>query len=149
MIAPAKRSGRIHKFILICITPIQNQYLQTRWTEKSPEKYISAKGTTHVKEGQLVLTVEFDLFYVKTNSYTKFQVNILIEGRESDFFFFFFFFFGIGQLLLTKSARRFSFFFTTDNGIHAYIRFVSLTWHWSWFHLYYIHVTFDLDMYMK
>ena len=29
------------------------------------------------------MILKLDLFYVTTNSYTKFQVNILKDGRES------------------------------------------------------------------
>ena len=50
--------------------------------DKSPENYILAKGNNSCKSKSSMIKLELDLYYVKTNSYTKFQVNILKDGRE-------------------------------------------------------------------
>ena len=51
-------------------------------TKKSPENEILAKGSKSCKSRSNVTKVELDLYYVKANSFTKFQVNITKEGRE-------------------------------------------------------------------
>ena len=45
-------------------------------TKKSPEDEILAKGNNSFKSRSNATKVQLDLYYVKTNSYTKFQVNI-------------------------------------------------------------------------
>ena len=44
--------------------------------EKSQENYILEKGFNSCKNGSIVTKLELDLYYVMTNSYAKFQVNI-------------------------------------------------------------------------
>ena len=44
--------------------------------EKSSENEIFAKGNNSSKSWSNETKVELDLYYVKTNPYTKFQVNI-------------------------------------------------------------------------
>ena len=51
-------------------------------TKKSPENEILAKGNNSCKSRSNAKKVEHDLYYVKTHSYTKFQVNITKDGRE-------------------------------------------------------------------
>ena len=51
-------------------------------TKKSPENDILTKGSKSCKGRSNATNVELDLFYVKANSFTKFQVNIAKEGRE-------------------------------------------------------------------
>ena len=41
-----------------------------------------AKGKNSYKSMSSATKLEFDLEYFKTNSYTKFQVNILKDGSE-------------------------------------------------------------------
>ena len=50
--------------------------------KKSPENYILAKGYNSSRRRSNVTKVELDLYYVKTNSYTKFQVNISKDDWE-------------------------------------------------------------------
>ena len=45
-------------------------------TKKSPENEIFAKGNNSRKSRSNATEVNLDLYYVKTNPYTKFQVNI-------------------------------------------------------------------------
>ena len=45
-------------------------------TKKSPENEILAKGNNPLKSRSNATKVELDLYYVKSNPYTKFQVNI-------------------------------------------------------------------------
>ena len=47
-----------------------------KMTEKSPENENLAKGNNSCKSRSNVTKVKLDLCYVKTNPYTKFQVNI-------------------------------------------------------------------------
>ena len=49
-------------------------------TKKSPENEILAKGSNSCKNRSNA--TKLDLYYVKTNSYTKFQVNITKDRRE-------------------------------------------------------------------
>ena len=51
-------------------------------TEKSPEKKFITKGNNSRKSKSSVTKLKLDLYYVMTNSYTKFQVNISKAGRE-------------------------------------------------------------------
>ena len=51
-------------------------------TKKSPENEILAKGSKSCKSKSNTTEVELDLYYVKANSYTKFQVNITKDARE-------------------------------------------------------------------
>ena len=48
-------------------------------TKKSPENEIFAKGNYSCKSTSNTTKVKLDLYYVKTNPYTKFQVNISRE----------------------------------------------------------------------
>ena len=50
--------------------------------EKSPENEILAKGNYSCKSRSSVTKLKLDLYYVVTNVYTKFQVNISKDGRE-------------------------------------------------------------------
>ena len=51
--------------------------------DKSPENFeILTKGNNSCKSSSKATKVEVDLYYVKTNSYTKFQVNITKDRRE-------------------------------------------------------------------
>ena len=56
--------------------------MSQKTAEKSPENLISAKGNNSCKSRSSVTKLKLDLYYVKTNSYTKFQVNISKYGRE-------------------------------------------------------------------
>ena len=47
-----------------------------KMTKKSPENEISAKGNNSWRSRSNATKVKLDLYYVKTNPYTKFQVNI-------------------------------------------------------------------------
>ena len=51
-------------------------------TKKSPENEIFAKGNNSCKNKSNVTKVKLDLYYVKTNPYTKFQVNISKDNWE-------------------------------------------------------------------
>ena len=50
--------------------------------EKSSENKIFAKGNNSSKRRSKETKVELDLYYVKTNPYTKFQVNISKDDGE-------------------------------------------------------------------
>ena len=50
--------------------------------EKSLENWISAKGNNSCKSRSGVTKLLLNLYYVMTNSYTKFQVNISKDSRE-------------------------------------------------------------------
>ena len=50
--------------------------------EKSLENKILAKGNYSSKSKSSVTKLELDLYYVMTNSYTKFEVNISKDSRE-------------------------------------------------------------------
>ena len=50
--------------------------------EKSPENEKLAKGNNSCKSRSNATKVKLDLYYVKTNPYTKFQVNILKDDWE-------------------------------------------------------------------
>ena len=51
-------------------------------TKKSPENEIFVKGNKSCKSRSNAITVELDLYYVKTNSYMKFQLNMLKDDKE-------------------------------------------------------------------
>ena len=53
-------------------------------TKKSPENQILAKGNTcnSCKSRLNATKVKLDLYYVKTNSYMKFKVNMLKDDKE-------------------------------------------------------------------
>ena len=51
-------------------------------TKKSPEYEILAKGNNSCKSRSNATKVKLDLYYVKTNPYTKFQVNISKDDLE-------------------------------------------------------------------
>ena len=53
-----------------------------KMTKKSPENLILAKDSNSCKSRSNASKVELDLYYVKANSYTTFQVNITKDGRE-------------------------------------------------------------------
>ena len=52
-------------------------------TKKRPENEILAKGNNSCKSRSNVTTVELDLYYVKTNSYMKFQLNMSKDDKKS------------------------------------------------------------------
>ena len=52
-------------------------------TKKSSENKILANGNNSYKRRSNATKVKLDLYYVKTNSYTKFQVNITNMGVKS------------------------------------------------------------------
>ena len=45
-------------------------------TKKSPKNKILAKGNNSLQSMSNAAKVELDLYYVKTNSYMKFQLNM-------------------------------------------------------------------------
>ena len=51
-------------------------------TKNGLENKILAKDKNSCKNWSNATKVELDLYYVKTNSYTKFQVNIVNDRRE-------------------------------------------------------------------
>ena len=51
-------------------------------TKTSPGNEILAKGNNSCKRWSHPTQVELHLYYVKTNSYPKFQVKITKDGRE-------------------------------------------------------------------
>ena len=50
--------------------------------DKSLKNQILAKGSNSCKSRSSVTKLELDLYHIMTNSYTKFQVNILKDHRE-------------------------------------------------------------------
>ena len=52
-------------------------------TKKSPENEILAKGNNLCKSRSNATKVELDLYYVNTNSLTKFQLNMSKENKET------------------------------------------------------------------
>ena len=56
--------------------------MSRKTAKKSPENYILANGYNSSRSMSNVTKVELDLYYVKTNSYTKFQVNISKDDWE-------------------------------------------------------------------
>ena len=65
--------------------PIHIPYFRTisqKTAEKNPENLIFTKGNNSCKTRSSVTKLKVDLYYVNTNSYTKFQVNISKDGRE-------------------------------------------------------------------
>ena len=53
-----------------------------KMTKKSAENQILAKGNNSCKSMWNKTKVELDLCYVKTNSYMKFQLNMLKDDKE-------------------------------------------------------------------
>ena len=51
-------------------------------TKKSPENEILAKGNNSCKSRSNATKVELDLYYVKTNSNMKFQLNMSNDDKE-------------------------------------------------------------------
>ena len=51
-------------------------------TKKIMENEIIANGNNSCKSRSNATKVKFDFYYLKTNSYTKFQVNITKDRRE-------------------------------------------------------------------
>ena len=51
-------------------------------TKNSPEKEILAKDNNSCKSRSNATKVEPDLYYVKTNSYMKFQINMSKDDKE-------------------------------------------------------------------
>ena len=51
-------------------------------TEKNPENLFKAKGNNSCKCRSSMTKLELELYYVMTNSYTKFQVDISKDDRE-------------------------------------------------------------------
>ena len=50
--------------------------------KKSPENKIWGKGNNSGKSRSNATKVELDLYYVKTNSYMKFQLNMSKDDKE-------------------------------------------------------------------
>ena len=57
--------------------------ISQKTAEKSAENEILAKGNNSCKSGSSVNTLKLELYYVMTNSCTKFQVNISNETDKS------------------------------------------------------------------
>ena len=53
-----------------------------KMAKKNPENIILAKGNNSCKSKSNVTKVKLDLYYVKTNSYTKLQINNTKDRRE-------------------------------------------------------------------
>ena len=53
-----------------------------KMTKKSPENDILAKGNNWCKSRSNAAKVELDLYYDKTNSYMKFQINMSKDDKE-------------------------------------------------------------------
>ena len=73
---------------LICITwrqiHIQNfKWISQKTAEKSPETQILANGNNSYKNVSGATKLEFVLYHVKANSYTKFKGNISKDCREN------------------------------------------------------------------
>ena len=51
-------------------------------TKKSPENEILAKGNNSCKSRSNATKVKLNLYYVKTNSYMKFQLNMSKNDTE-------------------------------------------------------------------
>ena len=51
-------------------------------TKKSPENKILAKGNNSCKSRSNATKVDLNLYYVKTNSYMKFQLIMSKENKE-------------------------------------------------------------------
>ena len=51
-------------------------------TKKSPENEILAKDNNSCKSWSNATKVELDLYYVKANSYMKFQLNMSNDDKE-------------------------------------------------------------------
>ena len=53
-------------------------------TKKSPEKEILAKGNNSCLSRSNPAKVQLDLYYVKTNSYMKFQLNMSKDDKSPE-----------------------------------------------------------------
>ena len=51
-------------------------------TKKSLENEIFAKDNNSIKSGSNTTKLKLDLYYVKTNSYMKFQLNMSEDDKE-------------------------------------------------------------------
>ena len=51
--------------------------------EKTPENLILVKGNNSFKSKSGMTKLKLDLYYVTTNSYTEFKVNISKDFREN------------------------------------------------------------------
>ena len=60
-----------------------NKSISWKKTKKSLENEILAKGNNSCKRRSHVTKVELDLYYVETNSYMKFQLNMLKDDKEN------------------------------------------------------------------
>ena len=49
---------------------------------ESPENKILAKGNNSIKNRSNTTKLKLDLYYVKTNSYMKFQLNMLKDDKN-------------------------------------------------------------------
>ena len=54
----------------------------SQMTKKSLENEILAKGNNSCKSRSNTIKVKLDLYYIKTNPYTQFQVNIWNDDWE-------------------------------------------------------------------
>ena len=59
---------------------MSNQYYKTG--EESPENKIFAKGNNSIKSTTNKTKLKLDLYYVKTNPYMTFQVNMSKDDKE-------------------------------------------------------------------
>ena len=50
--------------------------------EESPENKILAKGNSSIKSRSNTTKLKLDLYYVETNSYMKFQLNMSKDDKE-------------------------------------------------------------------
>ena len=72
---------------LTCIMSRQIHIWNFKWkcqkmTKKSPENEFFAKGNNSCKSRWNATKVKLDLYYVKTNSYMKFQLNTSKDDKE-------------------------------------------------------------------
>ena len=86
-LTPVKEGKPWRNLNLVCIETkaihIQNfNWISQKIAEKSPENKILAKDNNSCKSRSSVIKLELELYYVMTNSYIKFQVNISNDGRE-------------------------------------------------------------------
>ena len=59
---------------------MSSQYYRTG--EESPENYTFAKGNNSIKSRSNTTKLKLDLYYVKTNLYLKFQLNMSKDDKE-------------------------------------------------------------------
>ena len=60
---------------------MSSQYYKTG--EESPENSIFAKGNNSIESRSNMTKLKLDLYYVKTNPFMKFQVNMLRDDKET------------------------------------------------------------------